>query len=121
MTELGVEVVEASGAVQLVTLGVSASVATEAVANRSSWGAVPPGRPCAEATLDEYAAPQVRAVLGLQTLSSGPDPGPDLDPNPGSNPEPNPDPRLHSPTPPPPPGACRGGAAAASAAQLVRL
>ena len=57
--------VEASGAVRLVTLGVSASVATEAVANRSSWGSVPPGRSCAEANLGEFAAPQVPAVVGV--------------------------------------------------------
>ena len=65
-TELGIEVVEASGEVRLVTLGVSASVAAEAVANRSSWGAVPPGRSCAEANLGEYAVPQVPAVVGRQ-------------------------------------------------------
>ena len=82
MTELGVEVVEASGAVRLVTLGVSASVATEAVANRSSWGEVAPGRPCAEVTLSEYAAPQVRAELGLQSLSPGPRPRPRPRPRP---------------------------------------
>ena len=52
---------EASGAVRLVTLGVSASVAVEPVANRSSWGTVPPGRPCDEADLGEYAAPLVPA------------------------------------------------------------
>ena len=55
---------EASGAVRLVTLGVSASVAVEPVANRSSWGTVPPGRPCDEADLGEYAAPLVPAVVG---------------------------------------------------------
>ena len=65
-TELGIEVVEASGEVRLVTLGVSASVAAEAVANRSSWGAVPPDRSCAEANLGKYAVPQVPAVVGLQ-------------------------------------------------------
>ena len=63
VTELGVEVVEASGAVRQVTLGVSASVATEAVASSSSWGAMPPGRSCAEADLGEYAAQQVRGEL----------------------------------------------------------
>ena len=52
---------EASGAVRLVTLGVSASVAVEPVANRSSWGTVPPGRPCDDADLGEYAAPLVPA------------------------------------------------------------
>ena len=63
VTELGMEVVEASGAVRQVTLGVSASVATEAVASSSSWGAMPPGRSCAEADLGEYAAQQVRGEL----------------------------------------------------------
>ena len=52
---------EASGAVRLVTLGVSASVAVEPVANRSSWGTVPPGRACDQADLGEYAAPLVPA------------------------------------------------------------
>ena len=76
-TELGVEVVEFNGTVRLVTLAVSTSVATEAVANHSSWGAVPPGGSCAEASLGEFAAPQVPAR---------PDPNPTPSPNPGPGP-----------------------------------
>jgi hypothetical protein len=69
-TELGVEVVEASGVVRLVTLVISTSVATEAVANRSSWGAVPSGRPCTEASLGEFAAPQVPAHVHVAAASA---------------------------------------------------
>ena len=63
-TELDVEVVEASGTARRVTLAVSTSVATEVVANRSGWGVVPAGRPCAEANLGKFAAAQVPAVVG---------------------------------------------------------
>ena len=50
------------------TLGFSASVATEAVANRSSWDSVPPGRSCAEANLGEFAASQVLILTLTLTL-----------------------------------------------------
>ena len=66
---------EASGAVRLVTLGVRASVAVEPVANRSSWGTVPPGRFCDEADLGEYAAPLVPAH-STPTLIPSPAPAP---------------------------------------------
>ena len=94
---------EASGAVRVVTLGVSASVAAEPVANRSSWGSVPPGRPCDEADLGEYAAPLVPAHSTPTLTLAMPLPLPST-PNPNTT-----------------PGACGGGAAAARATQPLRL
>ena len=89
------EVVEVSGAVRHVTLGVSVSVVTESVANTSSWGTVPPGASCAQADLGEYEASQVPPSWSNPTLGpgnptrgrgrgSGPGPGPGH--GPGSDP-----------------------------------
>ena len=76
-----IQVVEASGAVRQVALSVSASVLAEAVANRSSWGAVPPGHACAEADRGEYAAPQARAAGRRDSLLSPGSAPPPLDPS----------------------------------------
>ena len=107
---------EASGAVRLVTLGVSASVAVEPVANRSSWGTVPPGRACDQADLGEYAAPLVPAHSTPTLTPSQP-----YHSTPTLLPIALPRPPLHNTDPNTTPGACGGGAAAARATQLVRL